>query len=164
MLPKICDYSIARIMIGDKVSNFAIVTSNYMAPELIPGLLNNNNKNDSKGEYNEKIDLWSIVLILYKIYFKEVLFTDIDLLAIKNKIKNFFELKEIENEPFFENLLRSIIKIDLNKRIGFTEYINHIFWKNKELSLKENKKKRMKFRLNEYNFILIEIMILIHSI
>ena len=123
---KITDYGNNRNL--NYISNL-LYTKNldiieFKAPEILNG------KN-----YNYKCDLWSIGIILYKLYFGFSPFlqkTDKSLEEIINRYGNQLLLKS-ENKDF-DDLIINLLEKDPQKRINLDEYFNHPFFKNENIN------------------------------
>ena len=93
-------------------------TTHYSAPELLIG-----------DEYDYKVDLWSIGVVLYRLYFNEFPFNGETQVAIFNDIKKKKNLKK-SNNFYFDDLIKKLLIIDSNYRITWEKYFSHNFWKN----------------------------------
>ena len=71
----------------------------YMAPEILKGK-----------QYNYKCDLWSLGLIIYKLYFNHIPIIGASELAIKNNLENFNinELEKTKNKNL-DDLIRKLL-------------------------------------------------------
>ena len=105
----------------------------YNSPEI---LLGNHNQKD---EMNIKIDLWSIGLIMYELHFKCLPFNNIEELLEIIKERKKLNLLKSEDNSDFNDLIEKLLKINIEERISFKDYINHNFWKSKQSQNKENK-------------------------
>ena len=74
--------------------------------------------------YNNKCDLWSLGIILYELY--------------TNKRVKGWIVEETDNE-MINKLIRKLIQVDIEKRIGWEEYFNDDFFKIKEEKEKNKK-------------------------
>ena len=101
-------------------------TKKYMAPEM------------DNYHINNKFDLWSLGVILYELYTNKYIFYSENENETKNKKKNGIIIKETDNE-MINKLIRNLIQVDIDKRIGWEEYFNDEFFK-----IKEEKKKNKK--------------------
>ena len=102
-------------------------TTHYSAPELLIG-----------DEYDYKVDLWSIGVIMYRLYFNEFPFNGETQVAIFNDIKKKKNLKK-SNNCYFDDLIKKLLIIDSNYRITWEKYFNHKFWKSNEEILDNSK-------------------------
>jgi len=91
----------------------------YMAPEILKG-----------EEYNYKVDLWSIGIIIYRLYFgKSPFFGENEEALIKNIDKFGTTLiKKTENKEL-DDLIIKLLEINKSKRLNWDEYLNHSFFK-----------------------------------
>ena len=115
IIPLLSDYG-QKIIINGKL---AIVNSglNFYSPELLAG-----------EEYDYKIDLWSIGIILYSLYFNEYPYNGNNQVEIFTQIqKN--KLKISKKNKEFNDLISKLLVIDPNSRINWRDYFNHNFWK-----------------------------------
>ena len=106
---KICDY---------KLSN-KILNEIYIAPEII---LNKENK--------KKVDLWSLGVILYKMYFNKFPFKNFECYKkfILSEGKKFLPEIEKSGNENFDDLIENLIVFDEKKRLNWNEYFNHKFF------------------------------------
>ena len=81
-----------------------------------------------EGKINNKSDLWSLGIIIYYLLFKEYPYEGKrDYQLIKN-IESNKQLKETNNK-YLNDLLNRMICNDLNERISWEEYYDHLFFK-----------------------------------
>ena len=126
IIPKLSDYF--------NFSSIIHQNSLYTAPEIIT----NQNIVDIKS------DLWSIGLILYELYFNNIPFDSKEKMmkAIRN---NDLNILKCNKDKYFDDLIQKLLKINIEERISFNEYINHKFWKQayskEESENEENKDK-----------------------
>ena len=108
-----------EIKISDyKLSN-KILNEIYIAPEII---LNKNNK--------KKVDLWSLGIILYKMYFNKFPFKNFECykkFILSEGKKNLPEIEKSGNENF-DDLIEKLIVFDEKKRLDWNDYFNHKFF------------------------------------
>ena len=106
---KIADFGLSRKFNNINFSN-KVGTPLYIAPEIA----------EFNGNYMPtKCDLWAIGVIIYKLKF--------------NKISSLFYAGTIPNSfdnKLLDDLVRRLIVVDPDKRIGWNEYFNHPFFKN----------------------------------
>ena len=106
---------------------------NFIAPEILKG-----------EEYNEKVDLWSLGVIIYALSFKNNPYKSNNKNELLNEIKNDGQnkLKKTINSEL-NDLMSKLLIEDPSKRITWEEYFNHPFFKNnnfKDSSLIKNRK------------------------
>ena len=116
--PILSDYG-KKIALDDRLSIMQS-TTHYSAPELLVG-----------DDYDYKVDLWSIGVILYKLYFNEFPYKGETQVAIFNEIKKKPNLKQCDNF-YFNDLVKRLLVIDPNYRLTWEKYFNHKFWKSNE--------------------------------
>ena len=108
-MTKLADFGLSREFNNTSFSTHA-GTPIYIAPELY----------NTKGNYMPiKCDLWAIGVIIYQLKFNEINFS-------------FYQgiiPKRFDN-VLLDDLVRRLIVVDPNKRIGWNEYFNHPFFKN----------------------------------
>ena len=112
----------------DERLNIMQSTSQYSAPELLIG-----------EDYDYKVDLWSIGIILYQLYFNEFPFDGETQVAIFNDIKKKKNLKKCNENYYFNDLIKKLLVIDSNYRMTWEKYFSHKFWENDERENNENK-------------------------
>ena len=108
-----------EIKISDyKLSN-KILNEIYIAPEII---LNKNNK--------KKVDLWSLGIILYKMYFNKFPFKNFECYKkfILSEGKKFLPEIEKSGNENFDDLIEKLIVFDEKKRLDWNDYFNHKFF------------------------------------
>ena len=93
---------------------------NFMAPEIL-----------NREEYNEKCDLWSLGVLIYVLYFKQLPFDGENEEEIIEKINNIQNLKKINNLDL-DDLIQNLLVKDPQKRLSWDQYFAHSFFsKNK---------------------------------
>ena len=118
---KLSDYGCSRRL--DSLSKNNCITNVgtpiYTAPEILMGK-----------EYNYKVDLWSIGIILYMLKFGKSPFSGEINLSLFNNINNFKKnsLKSTGNKEL-DNLIQNLIEKDPDKRLSWDEYLEHPFFK-----------------------------------
>ena len=90
-----------------------------MAPEILKG-----------EEYNNKCDLWSLGIIIYQLYTKNIPYNGEFDNIILNQIEDLglSILDKIKNEKL-KDLLSKLLVEDPEKRISWEEYFEHDFFK-----------------------------------
>ena len=122
---KLADYGCSKRLdsSSQKCKTFA-GTVIYMAPEIL-----------EKKEYDDKCDLWSIGIIIYRLLFVKSPFSgkkEYALIQNFNKFDNNL-LKQSGNDEL-DDLIKKLLVIDPEKRINWDNYFNHGFFR-------DNKKK-----------------------
>ena len=92
-------------------------TSEYSAPEQLNG-----------ENLDNKVDLWSIGIILYRLYFNEFPYSGETQVALNNDIKKKKKLKICEENFYFNDLIKKLLIADPNYRITWEQYFEHKFW------------------------------------
>ena len=92
----------------------------YLAPEIL-----------RKHTYDEKVDLWSLGIIIYVLAFKEFPYKGTNRKEILNKIKKNGQkfLKQTDNY-YLNDLIKKLLIEETNKRLNWEKYFNHSFFKN----------------------------------
>ena len=114
-IPKLGDYGLSKELEEDVAKTYA-GTPLTMAPEIL------NHKS-----YNEKVDLWSIGVILYQLHFKEYPYSGKGENIILEKILNNTPFKQPEN-PQLRDLINKLLVVNPEKRLSWEEYFNHPFF------------------------------------
>ena len=114
IIPLLSDYG-EKIIINGKLK---VVNSgfNFYAPELLSG-----------DKYDNKVDLWSIGVILYSLYFNEYPYNGNSQIEIFNQIHK--NVKKSSKNSEFNDLIRKLLSENPKNRITWDEYFNHNFWK-----------------------------------
>jgi len=124
---KLIDFGLSSNEINSIVQSHSNVGSEkYRAPEV------------DYFEYNNKSDLWSLGIILYELKTNKYIFDSKNRKETKINREKGNIVKETENDMINE-LIRKLIQVDIEKRIGWEEYFNDNFFK-----IKEEKKKNKK--------------------
>ena len=131
----------------DEKLNIMQSTSQCSSPEILIG-----------ENYDYKTDLWSIGVILYKLYFNEFPYNGETQVSIYNDIIRGKKIKKCEENSAFNDLIKKLLIIEPNNRMDWDEYFSHKFWEDdKEENLNSNDKKRLEEKLEneriekEYN-------------
>ena len=123
---KIADFGMSTNDINSSVQTHSNVGSEkYKAPEM------------DNYQYNNKCDLWSLGIILYELYTNKYIFYSNNK---KEEIINRYEgkiVKDTDNE-MINKLIRKLIQVNVDKRIGWEEYFNDDFFKIREKIEKNN--------------------------
>jgi surface protein len=116
---KLSDYGEAKkLTMTRSAFSTKIGTPNYMAPEIL-----------LEETYDLKCDLWSLGVLIYILYFRELPYpmakTDIALINHINKYGQKY-FKKSKNEDF-DDLINKLLIKDPNERISWEEYFKHPF-------------------------------------
>ena len=114
---KMSDYGLSKIC---QETRSVLGTPGYTSPEIL-----------EKKEYNHKVDLWSIGVMIYYMYFKEFPF------GLYREYKDFYKnyLAFGGRKPknaysyYLDDLLNKLLVYDPNNRLSWPEYFNHPFFK-----------------------------------
>lgn len=124
---KLTDYGSSKrlVSLSRNYCNSNVGTLAYMAPELL-----------KKEDYNYKCDLWTVGIIIYRLFFGRPPFSGN---SEDNLIKNIEELgnnlKKTGNETL-DDLIKKLLEKDPTKRINWNEYLNHPFFNKKYQEIK----------------------------
>ena len=130
------DLKPSNILISlNKIDNCVIKLSNYVSSKEIFNIMSNSrisltispeilNNCDNLS----KSDLWSLGIIIYYMYFKEYPYFGENDNLLLNDINSKKKLKIINNEEL-NDLLNRMLKININERISWDDYLNHSFFK-----------------------------------
>ena len=132
IIPLLSDYGKKGNL--DEKLNIMQSTSQYSSPELLIG-----------EDYDYKVDLWSIGIILYRLYFNEFPFNGETQAAIYNDIKKKKNFIQCQDNYYFNDLLKKLLAVDPYYRMTWEEYFNHKFWE----SNKDNNEKKNENENNE---------------
>ena len=116
---KICDFGWSCFLNNKKKRNSICGTYEYMSPEIF-----------NEKSYNHKIDIWCLGILLYEMIHGNPPFFGDSLEEMKNQFLNekiFF--KEGLDFKIFD-LLKKLLVIDDEKRLGIEEVLNHSFFEN----------------------------------
>ena len=115
---KLTDYGISK-EITNSICRSHVGTITTMAPEILEG----------RDYYDNKCDLWSIGIIIYKLFFNEYPYKINGEVALLRYIKKVGQkvLKKAENENL-DDLIKGLIEYDLDKRFSWEEYFNHPYF------------------------------------
>jgi len=123
---KLCDYGMSKILPNFNSNNYSISnrgTLLYNSPELL-----------AFQQHNYKIDLWSIGIILYKLYFVKFPFSGETEQAVTTsiniKLRNLLNGNNRTNDDALNDLIKSLLVKDIKQRSNWDNYFNHRFFKN----------------------------------
>ena len=127
---KLADYGSSKrlLSLSKGLCNSNIGTLSYMAPEIL-----------KRQEYNYKIDLWSLGVIIYLLYFGKPPYSAETEIALISKIERFKQKLFLKtNNNNLDNLIYNLLEKEPSKRLSWDKYFNHIFFEdeyiNKDIS------------------------------
>ncbi|KAI5515054.1 protein kinase protein [Trichomonas vaginalis G3] len=112
LLPKLCDFGVARFLSSDEPMTRSAGTPNWMAPEL---------HNDA--DYGPEVDVYSYGMILYELLTDEIPWKNLDPISVLRKVgveKQRPRLPQ-RTDPFLKNLIESCWAEDPKDRPQFKE-------------------------------------------
>ena len=118
-IPKINDYGLSR-EINDYIST-GCGNSIYMAPEILLGL-----------KYTQKVDLWSVGIMIYYMHFKEYPFKFPNFFS-PNSVEQFLDKKKKKDfkDKNLDDLVNQLLVYNPDNRLNWEEYFEHPFFKSK---------------------------------
>ena len=117
-IPKLSDYGFSKI-VTEKYTGTVLGTPATMAPEIM-----------NKQEYNNKVDLWSIGVLLYQLHFNEYPYKG-KIQEIKKNIRNKVPYKQPE-DYFLRDLINKLLVENPIYRLSWEEYFQHPFFMSEE--------------------------------
>ena len=107
-----------------------MINYQYKAPEILAGEISH--KEISKEELNlkyQKADLWSLGVIIYRLYFGEFPYEGKTAREISNSImkSDNSKLNEISDNDL-KDLVKQLLTDEINDRIDWKGYFNHKFF------------------------------------
>ena len=136
-IPKLADYGFSKELSIYNTRTTHLGTPATMAPEIMMNL-----------PYDEKSDLWSVGVMMYQLYYKEIPYDGMTEMEILNKIRSNTPYKQPEDK-YFRDLLNKIFVVNPQNRISWNEYFNHPFFTGKEMTNQNQPEKSM---FNSYYF------------
>ena len=127
-IPKINDYGLSRVLQAG-IASTCCGSPVYMAPEVL-----------LYQQYGSKADLWSIGVMIYYMHFKDFPF-DFTMDCINNNelIKQVLDRKKEKNssDKVLDDLMNKLLIYDPEKRLSWTDYLNHEFFNRKPIAINE---------------------------
>jgi serine/threonine protein kinase len=121
-IPKLSDYGFSKELNNyNFAANTHLGTPATMAPEIIMNY-----------PYNEKSDLWSVGVMMYQLYYKQVPYEGNTEQEIINKINANVPFNMPEDEKFAD-LINQLLVVNVQNRISWDQYFEHPFFTGKEL-------------------------------
>ena len=119
---KLSDYGLSKRLTQSKLAKSNKGTIYTKSPEIIK----------AGGNYDEKVDLWSLGVVIYFLYFKEWPFDGKDEKEIERKILTGNIPKKPE-DPELNNLLISLLQVEPKNRLNWDQYLSHDFFKENKI-------------------------------
>ena len=118
---KLADYGVSKKLntLAQKCRTHAgtLIT---MAPEIL-----------KDEDYDNRCDLWSLGIIIYQLFFKELPYKSSTEIGLINQIEKYGQtLLKKTNDKFLDNLISKLLVSEPIRRITWEEYFNHPFCKN----------------------------------
>ena len=132
-IPKLADYGFSKELSIYNTRTTHLGTPATMAPEIMMNM-----------PYDEKSDLWSVGVMMYQLYYKEIPYDGMTEIEILNKIKSNIPYKQPEDKNF-RDLLNKIFVMNPHNRITWDEYFNHPFFTGNQI------KKEMSCQTSMFN-------------
>ena len=116
---KLTDYGVSKQITKSKICKSHVGTGMTMAPEVLEG----------KEIYDNKCDLWSVGIIMYKLTFNEYPYNGQTEFALLNNIKSLGQraFKTSDNNNL-NNLIRSLLVYEPTRRLEWSKYFSHPFF------------------------------------
>ena len=121
-LIKLSDYGSSKFINLSNTNTNIKGTPLTMAPEILNG-----------DNYNFKSDIWSLGIIIYFMLNKEYPYNGKTEVLLLKEINSNKKLK-LSNNDKLNDLLKKMLKININERISWDEYFNHPFF-NQDIQL-----------------------------
>ena len=121
-IPKLTDYGFSKELNKHNSSqNTHLGTPATMAPEVMMNF-----------QCNNKSDLWSIGVMMYQLYYREVPYEGNTEDEIMKKIKSDTPYKQPE-DPNLRDLINRLLVVNFEKRLSWKDYYNHPFFTGENL-------------------------------
>lgn len=121
-IPKLSDYGFSKELNNyNFAANTHLGTPATMAPEIIMNY-----------PYNEKSDLWSVGVMMYQLYYKQVPYEGNTEQEILSKINGNVPFNMPEDEKFAD-LINRLLVVNVQNRISWDQYFEHPFFTGKGL-------------------------------
>jgi serine/threonine protein kinase len=115
-IPKIVDFGLSVVMGAEEHSNDCLGTLQFTPPEIV-----------AMRSYNNRVDVWSLGVILYYSIYKVLPFDDTDNNRLANDIceGKYYYPKQNGLSEEGQNLIMRSLEVRYNKRINIYEFLNH---------------------------------------
>ena len=126
-IPKLSDYGFSKELDNYNFSsNTHLGTPATMAPEVMMNY-----------PYNDKSDLWSVGVMMYQLYYKEVPFEGNREEEILQKIQSNAPYKQ-PDDPNLRDLINKLLVVNVQNRLSWNEYFKHPFFNNSKIFCENN--------------------------
>ena len=119
-IPKLSDYGFSKEL---NKYNYTSITHLGTPATMAPEIMNNK-------PYNEKSDLWSIGVMLYQLYYRDIPFDGKNEVEILQKIESNLPYKQ-PDDMIFRDLINKLLVVNVKNRLSWNEYFNHPFFTGK---------------------------------
>jgi serine/threonine protein kinase len=116
-IPKLSDYGFSKELNN---YNYASCTHLGTPATMAPEIMMNN-------PYNEKSDLWSVGVMMYQLYYREVPYEGNTEVEILQKIKSNYPYKQ-PKEKDLRDLINKLLVVNVQERLSWNDYFNHPFF------------------------------------
>ena len=116
-IPKLSDYGFSKEL---NKYNYTSITHLGTPATMAPEIMNNK-------PYNEKSDLWSIGVMLYQLYYREIPFDGKNEAEIIQKIESNIPSKQPDDNNF-RDLINRLLVVSVKNRLSWNEYFSHPFF------------------------------------
>ena len=137
---KLGDYGISTIAENNLAKTFT-GTPITIAPEILRG-----------EQYTNKVDLWSMGVLTYKMSYGDYPFEANNLIGLLIMMK-ISKPMHVSKDPQFEDLVKRLLKYEVDERISWEEYFNHPFFGQPKLSVKQISKEDNKKLIEALNLL-----------
>ena len=139
-IPKLSDYGFSKELNSYNYNQYThLGTPATMAPEIMMNY-----------QYDNKSDLWSIGVMMYQLYYREIPYEGNTEDEILKKINLKIPFKQPE-DPKFRDLINKLLVVNPNDRISWNDYFNHPFFTGENLI--NNNEQNNGFLRNTISFI-----------
>ena len=121
-IPKLSDYGFSKELNNYNFSsNTHLGTPATMAPEIMMNY-----------PYNDKSDLWSVGVMMYQLYYREVPYEGNSEKEILKKIQSNYPYKQ-PDDPNFRDIINKLLVVNVQNRLSWNEYFKHPFFNNSNI-------------------------------
>lgn len=126
LILKLCDFTMARELVSGDMAKTLCGSPLYMAPEVL-----------NRQRYTDKADLWSVGVIMYRLFFNRLPFTGVNEWDLRENLNktDIFIPSEISISEDAKDLLFGLLQKDPLLRISWDEFFAHDFLERDSLSL-----------------------------